>query len=80
MPSIIMVQLSNGEGISKYDLLCLFRDIWHRDIEIIPDDRNHIDKSIAKSDVLKYPVIGYKAMLEDLKCWMMEYKQHYKWK
>lgn len=72
-----LVQLSNGEGISKYDLLCLFRDIWHHDIEIIPDDRNHIDKSIAKSDVFSYSVAKYVTMLDEMKCWMSEYKNYY---
>lgn len=65
-----LVQLSNGEGISKYDLLCLFRDIWHRDIEIIPDDRNQTDKSIAKSTIFKYNVQSYKDMLSELSEWM----------
>lgn len=72
-----LVQLSNGEGISKYDLLCLFRDIWHHNIEIISDDRNHIDKSIAKSNIFRFSVANYKAMLDDLKEWMREYETYY---
>lgn len=61
-----LVQLSNGTGISKYDLLCLFRDIWKHDVEIIPDDRNHTDKSISKSVLFDYDVPDYRIMLNDL--------------
>ena len=72
-----LVQLSNGEGISKYDLLCLVRDIWHRDIEIIPDNRNNIDKSITKSNVFVYRVGSYKMMLDEMECWMREHMTYY---
>lgn len=75
--SVGLVQLSNGEGISKYDLLCLFRDIWHRDIKIIPDERNHTDKSINKSCVFNYMPIGYKEMLDDLYVWIESHTDSY---
>ncbi|MCZ2630897.1 SDR family NAD(P)-dependent oxidoreductase, partial [Bacteroides fragilis] len=43
-----LIQLSNGLGISKFDLLHLFSRIWHKqDVEILPFDGNGIDKSIA---------------------------------
>ena len=72
-----LVQLSNGEGISKYDLLCLFRDIWHHDIEIIPDNRNNVDKSIAKSYIFDYSVDNYRVMLSEMEFWMREHKTYY---
>lgn len=72
--SVGLVQLSNGEGISKYDLLCLFKDIWHRDIEIIQDERNHTDKSMAKSEFFKFRVSGYKTMILELREFMKESK------
>lgn len=65
-----LIQLSNGEGISKYDLLCLFREIWQRDIEILPVDANGVDKSIARSTRLDYIIPGYRRMLEEQKEWM----------
>lgn len=61
-----LVQLSNGVGISKYDLLNLFKEIWNKDIKIISFDGNGINKSIAKSEIFKYNVPSYKEMLEDL--------------
>ena len=39
-----LIQLSNGIGITKYDLLNLFKKIWHRsNVNILPYDGNKID-------------------------------------
>ena len=65
-----LVQVSNGEGINKFDLLQLFKEIWHSGIEIVPVDKNGIDKSIARSQRLAYEVPSYKQMFIDLKRWM----------
>ena len=73
-----LIQLSNGIGISKYDLLCLFKDIWHKDdVDILPFDGNGVDKSIAKSNRIEYRVPEYHQMLEDLYGWMTEHKDLY---
>ena len=73
-----LIQLSNGEGISKYDLLCLFQEIWQkRDVEICSFDANGVDKSIAKSGRFDYEVPGYREMLEDLADWMRFYQSMY---
>ena len=72
-------QLSNGIGISKYDLLCLFKDIWGRkDVEIVSVDTNGVDKSIAKSARFGYEVPGYREMLKDLYAWMQAHKDMYR--
>ena len=65
-----LIQLSNGIGITKYDLLNLFKKIWHRsNVNILPYDGNKIDKSIAKSDKFAYEVPGYEVMLlEQYEC------------
>ena len=74
-----LVQLSNGTGISKYDLLCLFKDIWGRkDVEIVSVDTNDVDKSIAKSARFGYEVPGYREMLKDLYAWMQAHKDMYR--
>lgn len=73
-----LIQLSNGIGISKYDLLCLFKDIWHKDdVDILPFNGNGVDKSIAKSNRIEYRVPEYHQMLEDLYGWMTEHKDLY---
>lgn len=66
-----LIQLSNGEGITKYDLLRLFKRIWNRkDIEILPFDGNGVNKSIAKSGRFDYEVPDYESMLLELHAWM----------
>lgn len=73
-----LVQLSNGYGINKYDLLCLFKKIWNRtDIYITPLETDRIDKSIRKSNKFTYSVKSYEAMLEELYAWMQEYNDLY---
>lgn len=73
-----LIQLSNGAGISKYDLLHLFKRIWNKqDVEILPYDGNGIDKSIAKSAKLDYPVPDYQIMLQELYSWMKNQQDFY---
>ena len=65
------MQISNGQGISKLDLLRLFQSIWKKnDVEIVPVDANGVDKSIRKSERVNFPVPTYREMLEELKQWM----------
>ena len=74
-----LIQLSNGLGISKYDLLHLFSRIWHkRDVEILPFDGNGIDKSIAKSARFSYVVPGYEEMLREQYDWMQNKQELYR--
>ena len=74
-----LIQLSNGLGISKYDLLHLFSRIWHKqDVEILPFDGNGIDKSIAKSARFSYVVPGYEEMLREQYDWMQNKQELYR--
>lgn len=74
-----LIQLSNGVGISKYDLLCLFREIWQKqDVDILPIDANGVDKSIARSVRFDYDVPTYRRMLADLCDWMQTHCELYK--
>lgn len=73
-----LIQLSNGEGITKYDLLNLFKRIWNRkDIEILPFDGNGVNKSIAKSRRFDYEVPDYESMLLELHTWMEAHRELY---
>lgn len=66
-----LVHLSNGIGISKYDLLCMFKEIWlKQNVEIISCDANGVDKSIRKSLYFDYEVPSYRYMLEEQAVWM----------
>lgn len=73
-----LIQLSNGIGISKYDLLNLFKKIWHKqDVEILPFDGNGVNKSIAKSERFDYEVPDYEQMLQELYDWMNVHRELY---
>lgn len=73
-----LIQLSNGVGITKYDLLLLFKEIWHKEnINILPYDGNGVDKSIACSKRFKYSVPTYKEMLLEQYRWMEEHQEWY---
>ncbi|WP_459187589.1 dTDP-4-dehydrorhamnose reductase family protein [Parabacteroides sp. APC149_11_2_Y6] len=73
-----LIQLSNGIGITKYDLLHLFKKIWNRkDIKIHPFDGNGVDKSIAKSERFDYRVPGYEEMLIEQFEWMNDKRELY---
>lgn len=73
-----LIQLSNGVGISKYDLLRLFKELWHKqDVEILPYDVNRVDKSITKSRSFEYTVPDYRLMLQEQAAWMNAHKDLY---
>lgn len=72
-----LIQLSNGIGISKYDLLHLFKKIWNKDIEILPYNGNGVDKSIARSDRFDYEVPSYEQMLVEQHNWMKIHEKIY---
>ena len=74
-----LIQLSNGVGITKFDLLNLFKEIWNKqDVAIMPYDGNGVDKSIAKSERFDYEVPSYKQMLIEQAEWMVKHKALYK--
>jgi dTDP-4-dehydrorhamnose reductase len=73
-----LVHLSNGTRITKYDLLCLFKDIWKKnDVIINPFDGQEINKSIAKSNRFDYMVPEYKQMFYEQYQWMQEHSNLY---
>lgn len=64
-----LVHLSNGKGISKFELLNLFKKIWNQlDIDILPFQGKLVDKSLMKSEYFNVP--NYKNMFLELKEWM----------
>lgn len=73
-----LIQLSNGTGIPKYDLLGMFKGIWNRkEVEILPFDGKGVDKSIVKSDRFDYEVPGYEDMLLEQRDWMEDHGDLY---
>ncbi len=62
-------QLSTVEPISKYDLLCLARDAFNLDIEIIPDDSFEIKPTLDGSKLrgaMDVKVPGWEEMMAEI--------------
>lgn len=73
-----LVHLTNGEKISKYDLISLFKEIWKRDdIIVMPYEGKSVDKSLLKSTIFKYTVPTYETMVKQQYEWMYEQRQLY---
>jgi dTDP-4-dehydrorhamnose reductase len=64
--------LSVDQKISKYDLLLLFKEVFHKnEVEIIPVQEPIIDKTLIHTrDDYKYPVKPYREMIIELYEWM----------
>lgn len=68
-----LVHLTNGDKISKYELLKLFKEIWKRnDVIVRPYQGKSVDKSLKKSRMFKYEVSTFKQMLLEQSIWMTE--------
>lgn len=69
-----LVHLTNGREISKYELLCLFKEYWNRPtVEIKEYDGKNVNKSLCKSLKMSYQVPDYRVMLSELQSWMQSY-------
>lgn len=63
--------LAAPERISKYELLIMLRDVFEKQIEIVPDDRQRIDRTLRNTRSLAgYAVPSYREMLLELRDWM----------
>ena len=73
-----LVNLTNGDKISKYDLLNLFKDIWNKaDVSVHPYQGKSVDKSLRISEKFKFEVASYKEMLLAQSKWMDTYTNLY---
>lgn len=73
-----LVHLTNGQPISKYDLLTVFNNVYNKGIMII-DEKDYIcDKSFINTNKdIKYSVPQYKEMLEEQKNFMLNHREFY---
>ena len=73
-----LVHLTNGEKISKFDLLNLFKRIWNRDdIQVDAYNGKSVDKSLVKSNKFLHQVPSYQKMLEEQYVWMEQHRELY---
>ncbi|WP_439481744.1 dTDP-4-dehydrorhamnose reductase family protein [Cyclobacterium plantarum] len=78
-PLVGLVNISNGEKISKFDLLKIFKKYFNKEIKINPVDGKAIDKSLkSERDDFKYIVPSYSRMIQEMKIWMEENRDLYR--
>lgn len=66
-----LLHVTNGNKISKFELLELFREIWKRNnVNITPAKGKIVDKSLSKSSHFDFNVPSYRQMLKKQKLWM----------
>jgi len=71
-------QVTNGERISKYELIKLFKDIWQRNLlTIIAYPGKAVDKSLVQSGTFDFNIPSYTEMLENQYDWMSAQQQIY---
>ena len=73
-----LYHITNGQKINKYDLLTIIKDVFNKDIEIIPDDNYTCDKSlvITREDY-KFNIPSYHQMIVEMKEWIEKNKDIY---
>lgn len=74
-----LLHVTNGIPISKFDLLCLMKETWHKtDLKILPISNKDVDKSLLVSTKVEFNVPSYNIMLSQLFKWMQDNKELYK--
>ena len=76
-PQTGLIQLTNGQAISKFDLLQATSNIYNKKINIHSDKDYICDKSLIKSERVLYQVPDYNTMLLEQKLFMQHHKQFY---
>lgn len=73
-----LLHVTNGERISKFDLVSLFKGIWEKDsVSIVPYPGKSVDKSLVSTTDIAFNVPDYESMLLEQKKWMEENNRFY---
>lgn len=66
-----LYHVTNGNKISKLDLLCLFNEYRGIKLKVIPYKKYIVDKSLMESDRFDFEVADYASMIEELKPYVL---------
>lgn len=73
-----LAHVTNGERISKFDLVSLFKGVWEMDsVSIVPYPGKSVDKSLVSTTDIAFNVPDYESMLLEQKKWMVENNRFY---
>ena len=66
-----LLHVTNGERISKFDLVSLFKGMWGKNsVSIVPYPGKSVDKSLISISDIAFNVPDYESMLMEQKKWM----------
>lgn len=71
-----LYHLTNNSTITKFEMLNLFRDIFHRNIKIFSVDGIVANKSLINTKDFGIATT-YEKMFQDMKTWILEHKNFY---
>lgn len=73
-----LLHVSNGEKISKLEILGLFKRIWKKDdVEIQKFESKVVDKSLQISNSFDFNIPSYEKMFTELYEWMLDNQEIY---
>lgn len=73
------IHLVNNTCISKYDLICLFNEVFRIKLKIEPYEGYNVDKSLINTRLdLEYDIKSYLDMLIEMKDWILKNKNIYR--
>lgn len=74
-----LYHLVNDGKISKFNLVAIFNEVFHKNLNINPYDGYKVDKSLINSRTdFSYKVKPYEEMISDMKSWILTYPEYYK--
>lgn len=72
------IHLVNNTSISKYDLICLFNEVFSIKLQVEPYEDYKVDKSLINTRLdLEYDFKSYLDMLKEMKDWIYSNKNLY---
>lgn len=73
-----LIQLTNGQKISKYTLIEIINDVFSLKLNLIASSEYKVDKSLKNSSNFIYQVPDYRTMIEELYDWILKHSELYK--
>ena len=73
-----LIQLTNGQKISKYSLIEIINDVFSLKLNLIASSEYKVDKSLKNSSNFIYQVPDYRTMIEEMYDWILKHSELYK--
>jgi dTDP-4-dehydrorhamnose reductase len=73
-----LVHYATPGGITKFELLSLFKDVFHRNVNIVPVEEPILDKRLLNTRIdIENSLPNYREQVERTKRWVMDHPRFY---